>query len=153
MLVHIYIATCSYICFYTIVDITIVKNPQDVTVCINTTAKINCGNTGADPNLTVPNWRIISRNDDGSVINNVTYDGLVDITKGLISGLQWSPDLTSGDNNASNSKLLVGPVNKTHNQSSYQCIFDTGLIYRISKVGTLTVVGMATYYKFKNTKT
>ena len=32
-------------------------------------------------------------------------------------------DLTSGDNNATNSKLLVGPVNMSHNQSSYQCIF------------------------------
>ena len=39
-----------------------------------------------------------------------------------INGLQWVPDLTSGDNNATNSKLVVGPVNMTHNQSSYQCV-------------------------------
>ena len=58
-----------------------------------------------------------------------------------MNGLQWSPDLTSGDNNASNSKLLVGPVNKTHNQSSYQCIIRSTSGNLVSSVGTLTVVG------------
>ena len=67
-----------------------------------------------------------------------------DIVRGHINGLQWSPDLTSGDNNSPNSKLLVGPVNKTHDQSSYQCsIFVAPHGDVISSVGTITVVGKA----------
>ena len=56
-----------------------------------------------------------------------------------VNGLQWVPDLTSGDNNAPNSKLLVSPVNMTHNQSSCQFIIE--LIRSdtvISSVGTMT---------------
>ena len=40
------------------------------------------------------------------------------ISQGNINGLQWLPDLTGGVNYSPNSKLLVGPVNMTHNQSS-----------------------------------
>ena len=97
--------------------------------------------SGASPNFVVPNWRIIFRSDDGSIVSNDTVDG-DDISQRLINGLQWVPDLTSGDNNATNSKLLVGPVNVTHNQSSYQCIFTMGQGDTIiSSVGTMTVVG------------
>ena len=103
-------------------------------------AECYCGFTGASPNFVVPNWRIIFRSDDGSVISNDTIDA-VDIINGHINGLQWVPDLTSGDNNATNSKLLVGPVNMTHNQSSYQCSFATVGGSVISSVGTITVVG------------
>ena len=39
-----------------------------MTVCINTLAKINCGFTGASPSVTIPDWRIVYRNDSGSVI-------------------------------------------------------------------------------------
>ena len=61
--------------------------------------------------------------------------------------LQWVPDLTSGDNNATNSKLLVDTVNMTHNQSSYQCIFKMGQGDSIiSSVGTMTVVGKTETY-------
>ena len=81
-------------------------------------AECYCGFTGTDPNFVRPNWRIIFRSDDGSIVSNDTVDG-GDISQRLINGLQWVPDLTSGDNNATNSKLLVGPVNMTHNQSSY----------------------------------
>ena len=56
------------------------------------------------------------------------------------------PDLTSGDNNGTNSKLLVVPVNITHNQSSYQCIFARGQSDLISSVGMMTVVGKATIH-------
>ena len=124
----------------------ITNGPQDTTVCMNDMAECNCGFTGTDPNFAVPNWRIVFRSDDGSVISNDTIDG-DDIADRLIKGLQWMPDLTSGDNNAPNSKLLVGPVNMTHNQSSYQCIFTRtigGTI--ISSVGTMTVVGKASNY-------
>ena len=113
---------------------------------MNTIAECDCGFTGADPYFAIPNWRIVLRSDDGSIISNNTIDG-DDIDYRLINGLQWVPDLTSGDNNAPNSKLLVGPVNMTHNQSSYQCIFhlirsDTVM----SSVGTITVVGKTTIY-------
>ena len=111
-------------------------------MCINVMAECYCGFTGVNANFVRPNWRITFRSDDGSIVSNDTVDG-DDIVSGLINGLQWVPDLTSGDNNATNSKLLVGPVNMTHNQSSYQCIFRSqdGLI--VSNVGIMTVVGKA----------
>ena len=109
-------------------------------MCINATAECDCGFTGASPNTTVPDWVIILRNDDGSVVSNVTRDGF-NIAHGHINGLQWLPDLTSGDNNAPNSKLLVGPVNKTHNQSSYQCVINILRGPVISSVGTIIIVG------------
>ena len=109
-------------------------------MCVNAVAECDCGFTEASPYTTVPSWRIILRNDDSSIVSNVTHHGF-DITNGHVSGLQWSPDLTSGDNNSPNSKLLVGPVNKTHNQSSYQCIFTILNGSISSSVGKMTVVG------------
>ena len=114
-------------------------------MCINDKAEMNCGYTGADPNTVVPKLKITLRSDNGSIISNNTVDGDTIFNK-TINGLQWVPDLTSGDYNATNSKLLVGPVNKTHNQSSYQCIFTLPLSDDIiSDVGTITVVGTATW--------
>ena len=91
-------------------------------------------------NFAVPDWRVVFRSDNGSIISN---DGL-HIFRRLLNGLQWLPDLTSGDNNAPNSKLLVGPVNVTYNQSSYQCVFRTIGGSVISSVGTMTIVGKTT---------
>ena len=108
-------------------------------------AECYCGFTGANPNLSVPHWRIIFRSDNGSIVSNDTVDGR-NIVNRLINGLQWVPDLTSGDNNATNSKLLVGPVNMTHNQSSYQCIFTAIGGSVISSVGTITVIGKTIIY-------
>ena len=100
-------------------------------------AECDCGFTGANPISVFPEWRIIYRSDNGSIVSNFTVDG-ADIALRPMNGLQWLPDLT----NATNSKLLVGPVNKTHNQSSYQCIFTSPLSDDIiSSVGTITVVG------------
>ena len=121
----------------------ITNGPQDTTVCMNAMAECDCGFTGTDPNFAVPNWRIVFRSVDGSVISNDTINGL-DILNRLINGLQWLPDLTSGDNNSTNSKLLVGPVNMTHNQSSYQCIFAIVSGSVVSSMGTMTVVGKTT---------
>ena len=113
---------------------------------MNTIAKCDCGFAGADPYFAIPNWRIVLRSDDGSIISNNIIDG-GDIDDRLINGLHWVPDLTSGDNNAPNSKLLVGPVNMTHNQSSYQCMFNVANSNSIiSSVGTMTVVGKTTIY-------
>ena len=130
-----------------IVGINITNGPQDITVCMDTIAECDCGFTGADPYSIIPDWRIVLRSDDGSIISNKTIDE-DDIDNRLINGLQWVPDLTSGDNNAPNSKLLVGPVNMTHNQSSYQCIFDLVRSDTVisSSVGTMTVVGKTTIY-------
>ena len=117
-----------------------------MTVCINTLVKMNCGFTGANPSIAVPNWRIVYRNDSDSVISNITIDGRY-ISSHDISGLQWLPDFNSGINNAPDSKLLVGPVNMTHNQSSYQCMFtfvrEGGSSTVMSSVGKMTVVGKA----------
>ena len=120
----------------------IISGPQNATVCISAKAKFNCGFSGANPLHVVPDWRIVSRGEDGSVTSNVTRDG-VDIAHRRINGLEWSADLSSGYNNAPNSKLLVGPVNKMHNQSSYQCVIVSISGSIVSGVGTLTVVGKA----------
>ena len=116
-------------------------------MCVNAMAECYCGFIGVSPSSAFPDWRIIFRSDNGSIVSNDIIDGL-NIINGSIHGLQWVPDLTSGDINGTNSKLLVGPVNMTHNQSSYQCIFTVaslnGLKSVISSVGTMTVVGKAT---------
>ena len=127
-----------------LVGFTITNGPEDTIVCMNTIAEFYCGFTGTDPNFVVPNRRIVFRSDNGSIIDNDTING-VDIFN-LINGLQWWPDLTSGDNNGTNSKLLVGSVNNmTHNQSSYQCVFQRiGGGSVISSVGTMTIVGKTT---------
>ena len=124
----------------------IINGPQDTTVCMNARPKFDCGFSGASPLSVVPNWRVILRSADSSIISNNTFNGL-EIAFRHIRGLEWLPDLTSGYNNAPNSKLLVGPVNMTHNQSSYQCIITTvtsGSI--ISSLGTMTVMGKTIMY-------
>ena len=79
------------------------NGPQDTVVCMNVMAECYCGFTGTDPNFVVPNWRITFRSDDGSIVSNDIIDG-VDIVNRSINGLQWVPDLTSGDNNANNTR-------------------------------------------------
>ena len=113
-------------------------------MCTNATAECHCGFIGADPNFVIPNWRIILRSEDNRIISNDTYNGY-NIVNEDINGLQWVPDLTSGDNNASNSKLLVDPVNMTYNQLSCQCIIEIINDTIISSVGTITVVGKTNY--------
>ena len=124
------------------IGLNITNPPRNVTVCINNVAEINCGFTGADPLFVIPNWILIMRNDSGSIASNETVLGS-DISLNLVSGLQWVPDVNSGANNAPNSKLLFGPVNKIHNQSSFQCVFMSALnqILATSSIGTITVVG------------
>ena len=122
-------------------------------MCMNVMAKCFCGFTGTSAMFQIPNWRIVFRSDNGSIISNDTIDG-DNIALRLINGLQWVPDLISGDDNATNSKLLVGPVNMTHNQSSYQCIFtilnNNGSKSVISNLGTMTVVGKTTIQALYN---
>ena len=89
-----------------IVGFVITNGPQDSTVCMNAIAECYCGFTGINPNFVIPDWRIVFRSDNGSIISNDTING-EDISDGFINGLQWLPDLTSRDNNGTNSKLLV----------------------------------------------
>ena len=123
------------------------RGPNNVTECLNgekqfLAIEIPCGFTGAPANTTLPNWRIIRRAEDGSVISDVTRN-TTDINNNLSDKLEWVPDLTNQDVNSSiNSFLLIGSVDKTYNQSSYQCSFqlDDHTIIK-SKVGTITLFG------------
>ena len=128
--------------YFKFLGLNITNPPTNVTVCIDTLAEINCGFTGANPNFAVPNWRIIMRNDNGSIVSNETILG-ASISLNLVSGLEWVPDTNSGADNATNSKLVFGPVNNIHNQSSFQCIFLTSQneVIAASSIGTITVVG------------
>ena len=125
-----------------IVAITITNGPQDTTVCTNQLADCTCGFVGADLKFVVPDWRIIKRSSNGTVISNVAISGS-DIIRNTNDGLEWISDLA----NPNNSVLRVGPVDSTDNQSSYQCTFATilnGLVF--SEVGKLTVIGEVYVY-------
>ena len=126
-------------CMTTIVALVITNGPMDTTVCTGSVANISCG-FNADPNIVVPDWGIVRRSDDGSVISNMTVNGL-DIINNNNDDLEWVADLTSGDDMSPNSRLVVGPVDETYNQSSYQCIFITISGAVESSIGTLTVAG------------
>ena len=104
---------------------------------MNAMGEINCGFHGADPDTVVPDWRIIKRSHNGSIVSNVSLSGQ-DIIQNTFSDLNWVPDLNSGKD----SKLIIGPINTSDNQSSYQCSIMTELGTTVtSNVGTITVVG------------
>ena len=69
-----------------ILGFSITNGPQDTIVCMNDMAEIYCGFTGINPSFVVPDWRIVFRSDDGSVISNDTISG-ADIVNRLINGL------------------------------------------------------------------
>ena len=128
-------------------DFVITNPPQDTTVCINDMAKCTCGFDGADPSSTIPDWIIVTRATNGSLISNRTFEG-IEIVANRHAGLRWQVgqlNVTS----APNSRLVFGPVDPTYNQSSYQCVFTiTQLVNGLlqiqivkSSVGTMTVVG------------
>ena len=117
----------------------ITNGPMNVTVCSGTKANISCGYAGVS-NLfsTVPNWRIIKRTNNGSVISNKTVYG---INSNKNDGLEFMVVLK--DNSADGSYLSVGPVDDTYNNTSYQCIFTTNdTIIESDTAGTITVIGM-----------
>ena len=120
----------------------ITNGPMNVTVCSGTKANISCGYAGV-PVLSsaVPNWRIIKRNNNGSVISNKT----VSIKKYNNDGLRFFIILKTKGNvkTADGSYLSVGPVNDTYNNTSYQCIFNiSDTIIESDTAGTITVIGM-----------
>ena len=119
----------------------ITNHPMNVTVCSGTKAKISCGYTGvSDLFSTRPDWRIIKRYSNGSVISNVTVSGM-DIRFQRIDNLMFAVDIN--DNSADGSYLSVGPVDDTYNNTSYQCIFTINdTIIESDTAGTITVIGM-----------
>ena len=112
---------------------------MDTTVCTGSIVNMSCGFVNASVDF-VPSWEIVRRSDDGSVISNMTVNG-VDVIRNTNDGLEYVPDTNSGENMSPNSRLLVGPVDETYNQSSYQCIFAVGVNTIESSVGTLTISG------------
>ena len=127
-----------------IVALEITNGPMDTTVCNGGVVNISCGFINSDPNIAVADWRIIRRSDDGSVTSNMTISGS-NIINNNNDGLEWVADTTSGVNMSPNSRLVVGPVDETYNQSSYQCIFTTISGDIESGIGTLTVTGTYVY--------
>ena len=123
---------------------------MNVTVCSGTKAKIPCGYTGVDdPLRTRPNWRIIQRYNNGNVISNETFSG-IDIQTNKTDGLNFI--ITLINNNADGSYLLVGPVDDTYNNTSYQCIFTiNGNIIESDTAGTIAVIGMYVQYNWYST--
>ena len=114
----------------------ITNGPQDTTVCVNQFVNFSCGFTGADPNMVVPNWHIIKRNRNGVVVSDETVSG-TEIIRDTNDGLEWIADPLNGNN----SLLRVGPVDRTDDRSSYQCIFALRNDNVESDMGTLTVLG------------
>ena len=114
---------------------------MNVTVCSGTKAKISCGYAGVSDFFTIrPDWRIIKRNNNGSVISNVTVSGL-DMRSQKFDDLRFT--LVISGNRADGSYLSVGPVDDTYNNTSYQCIFTINdNIIESDTAGTITVFGM-----------
>ena len=122
----------------------ITNGPMNVTVCSGTKANISCGYTGVSDFVnTRPNWRIIKRNNNGSVISNETVYGM-DIRRNKFDDLKFIIVLWHGIVNiAIRSYLSVGPVDNTYNNTSYQCIFTINdNIIESDTAGTIAVIGM-----------
>ena len=123
------------------IALVITNHPMNVTVCSGTKAKISCGYAGVSyPVKTRPNWRIIKRSNNSSVISNVTVSA-DDVFEDNSDGLEFFISV-NGDNDASGSYLSVGPVDDTYNNTSYQCIFTINdNIIESDTAGTITVIG------------
>jgi len=130
----------------TLLFIVIITNgPVDTVICSGSFVNIPCGFSRASANDTFPIWMITRRSGDGTVMSDTVYGHRIFF--GPFDGLQWIPDLTTGENDAPNSVLRVGPVNETYNQSTYQCVFEVANNSDInSTIGTLTVAGECAVY-------
>ena len=134
------------VCLF-LIALVITDNPVNVTVCSGTNAEISCGFTGvSDPFNTRSNWswRIIKRNNDGYVISNETVR-VMDINNDNTDDLAFViiTKIRNGIPSANDSHLLVGPVDDTYNNTSYQCIFTINdTIIESDTAGTITVLGM-----------
>ena len=122
-----------------LVDIVITRNPSDTKVCLGNFANMPCGFTGADPRVTIPEWIRIIKNADGTT-QTVTISSS-ELISHSYPGHLWEPDLTSGPFNAPGSRLLIGPVDETYDQSVYVCSFSTVNGTIKSNPGILTTAG------------
>ena len=141
---HTNVARYINLCINFYIALMITNGPRDITVCSGNTVDISCGFSGATPQTTFPNWRIIRRSNDGSVTSNTTISGNEIITNND-DGLVWVPDTATGGINAPNGVLRVGPVDETYNQSSYQCSITSNDSSVVSSMGTFTVIGEYVY--------
>ena len=130
----------------------ITNGPMNVTVCSGTKANISCGYTGVTDFVeSRPNWRIIKRNNNGSVISNETVSGM-DIRSNKFNDLDFFVRISAIDNNADGSYLSVGPVDDTYNNTSYQCIFTINdTIIESDTAGTISVNGRCDFMYVNNT--
>ena len=117
----------------------ITNGPMNVTACSGSVAEISCDFTGApDAFNTKPDWRIIKRNNDGHVISNETINAAI-IRNNRSDGLVFLVEVL---NNNVIGRLLVGPVDDTYNNTSYQCIFNIyDKIIESDTTGTVTALG------------
>ena len=114
---------------------------MNATVCSGTKANVSCGYTGVNPFRIKPNWRIIKRHNNGSVISNVTVSAN-DVINDKSDGLEFII-VAKVETKAKGSYLSVGPVDDTYNNTSYQCIFTiNNTITESDTAGTITVIGM-----------
>ena len=118
---------------------------MNVTVCSGAKAKISCDFTGVSVHFNVmPNWRIIKRHNNGSVISNETVSGM-DIHSNNVDDLQFTT-VRNRKGSANGSYLSVGPVDDSYNNTSYQCIFTINdTIIESDTAGTITVIGTLVY--------
>ena len=138
---HTYVQTSMYISF-PYIALVITNGPMNVTICSGTKANISCGYTGVDPFTTRPNWRIIKRNNNGSVISNETVSGS-DIRHEKFNDLRFVVRTSGNAKNANGSYLSVGPVDDTYNNTSYQCIFTINdTIIESGTAATITAIGI-----------
>lgn len=123
----------------------IINHPVDVIIRTGSIATFSCGFVNESANVQ-PLWNIIMRDDDGDVISDMNFTTAEinsDNNMGNEDDLVYIADGSSGPLMSPNSRLRVGPVDQTFNQSSYQCIFEL-FIFNISiasNIGTLTVIG------------
>ena len=115
---------------------------MSTTVCSGSTANMSCGFIGGES--VIPDWRMIRRSSNGMIINDTVVGG-ADIVSNDDDGLVWVPDTTTGSFNYPNNHLVIGPVDETYNQSSYQCIIRRNDGDILSGTGTLTVAGKHRY--------
>ncbi|XP_065910292.1 uncharacterized protein [Dysidea avara] len=114
---------------------------MSTTVCSGSTANMSCGFIGGES--VIPDWRMIRRSSNGMIINDTVVGG-ADIVSNDDDGLVWVPDTTTGSFNYPNNHLVIGPVDETYNQSSYQCIIRRNDGDILSGTGTLTVAAQPT---------
>ena len=123
-----------------LIAFTIINGPMNVMVCSGISAEISCNFIGApDPFSTRPDWRIIKRNNDGHVISNETVNATM-IRSNKTDGLRFFTEVLNDNVSV---RLLVGPVDNTYSNTSYQCILPINdTIIESDTAGTVTVIGM-----------